>query len=237
MTERSAARVERSANALRIGSSRLAWDGAALTLFIDEITAPWPARVRGQVRLTPSAVQHETHALDAAGRHSWRPIAPCAEVEVEFERPALRWRGTGYFDTNHGSAPLEDDFSHWHWSRAHTPSGGSTVMYDVARRDGSERGLALEFEPGRARARAFAAPPTAALAATRWGVARSTRSDAGATPVAVRSFEDGPFYARSLVDTQIAGQRVLAVHESLDLDRFASPWVQCALPFRMPRRA
>jgi carotenoid 1,2-hydratase len=29
---------------------------------------------------------------------------------------------------------------------------------------------------------------------------------------------------------------VHAVHETLDLRRFASPWVQVLLPFRMPRR-
>jgi hypothetical protein len=27
----------------------------------------------------------------------------------------------------------------------------------------------------------------------------------------------------------------MTVHESLDLDRFRRPWVQCLLPFRMPR--
>jgi carotenoid 1,2-hydratase len=28
-----------------------------------------------------------------------------------------------------------------------------------------------------------------------------------------------------------------AIHESVDLDRFASRWVQVLLPFKMPRRA
>jgi carotenoid 1,2-hydratase len=30
---------------------------------------------------------------------------------------------------------------------------------------------------------------------------------------------------------------VVAMHESLSLDRFMRPWVQAMLPFRMPRRA
>jgi carotenoid 1,2-hydratase len=43
-------------------------------------------------------------------------------------------------------------------------------------------------------------------------------------------------YARALVLTQLLGVPVTAVHESLDLNRFASRWVQTLLPFRMPRR-
>jgi carotenoid 1,2-hydratase len=50
-----------------------------------------------------------------------------------------------------------------------------------------------------------------------------------------RTLEDTPFYARSLVRKRLLGSNALAVHESLDLDRFRQPWVQCLLPFRMPR--
>jgi carotenoid 1,2-hydratase len=49
------------------------------------------------------------------------------------------------------------------------------------------------------------------------------------------SLEDGPFYARSTVASQLLGQPVVAMHESLSLDRFRSRWVQMLLPFRMPR--
>jgi carotenoid 1,2-hydratase len=48
--------------------------------------------------------------------------------------------------------------------------------------------------------------------------------------------EDAPFYSRSLLATHLAGSPGPAIHESLDLDRFRSRWVQCLLPFRMPRR-
>jgi carotenoid 1,2-hydratase len=51
----------------------------------------------------------------------------------------------------------------------------------------------------------------------------------------VRTLVDAPFYARALLSTRIAGQAVTAVHESLNLDRFRSRWVQSLLPFRMPR--
>jgi carotenoid 1,2-hydratase len=49
--------------------------------------------------------------------------------------------------------------------------------------------------------------------------------------------EDTPFYARSNVAGRLLGENILAFHESLDLDRFDSRWVEVLLPFRMPRRA
>ena len=51
----------------------------------------------------------------------------------------------------------------------------------------------------------------------------------------IDTLEDTPFYARSLVQTGIDGRAVKVMHESLSLTRFESAWVQCLLPFRMPR--
>jgi carotenoid 1,2-hydratase len=65
---------------------------------------------------------------------------------------------------------------------------------------------------------------------------RSTRSDDGGASV-VRTFEDTPFYARSLLASTLDGEPVRPVHESLSLTRFGHPLVQFMLPFRMPRRA
>ena len=45
--------------------------------------------------------------LDGAARHRWSPIAPCARIEVALDRPASRWSGVAYCDTNEGDAPLE----------------------------------------------------------------------------------------------------------------------------------
>ena len=54
----------------------------------------------------------------------------------------------------------------------------------------------------------------------------------------LRTLEDTPFYARSLIEMADGrGQRVPAVHETLDVPRLVSPLVQAMLPFRMPRRA
>jgi carotenoid 1,2-hydratase len=51
----------------------------------------------------------------------------------------------------------------------------------------------------------------------------------------VATLQDTPFYARSVVSTEWYGTPATAMHESLSLDRFRTPWVQAMLPFRMPR--
>jgi carotenoid 1,2-hydratase len=237
MTERGAARVERSATMLRIGPSRLEWDErAGLTIHVQEMNAPWPRRVRGTVRLVPEVVHGESFALDASARHLWRPIAPCARVEIDFEPPSSRWSGHAYFDANCGSRALEHDFARWHWSRVGSGGGRAAVLYDVTRRDGSDFGLALRFDRNAAQALPFEPPPRAALPSSAWRIARQTRSDRDSVASVARTLEDGPFYARSIVRSRLDGEDVTAMHESLDLDRFASLWVQAMLPFRMPRR-
>jgi len=51
----------------------------------------------------------------------------------------------------------------------------------------------------------------------------------------VKTLEDAPFYARSVVSAKLLGEPVTLMHESLSLDRFKMPIVQAMLPFRMPR--
>jgi carotenoid 1,2-hydratase len=134
MTERGAASVERGSDWLAIGPSSLVWDGSGLTVRIDERGAPLPRRIRGTVRLLPSALETRVLALDTGGRHRWRAIAPCARVEVALDSPGLSWSGPGYLDTNQGDRPLEADFVRWDWSRARV-AGGTAILYDVTRRD------------------------------------------------------------------------------------------------------
>lgn len=236
MTERGANALRRSPTRLQIGPSALDWDGQTLTIHIDEITAPWPARIQGVVRLRADAVLDQSYALDPATHHHWCPIAPCARVEVELAHPALRWRGAGYFDANTGDRPLEQDFARWDWSRAALKGGRSAVLYDVTRRDGEHTALAMAFD-ARGRVQHFAPPPQAALPGTRWGLVRGTRADSGTRAGVTQTLEDGPFYARSVLGTHLLGEDATAVHESLCLQRFSAGWVQCLLPFRMPRRA
>ncbi len=233
LTERGRDAVSRDANRLTIGPSSLAWDGTTLTVRINEVTAPLPSRIRGEVRLHPTAVEHRVATLDKAGRHRWRPIAPCARIEVDLDRPALHWSGPAYCDTNVGDAPLEADFVRWDWSRGQTDDG-TTVLYDVTCRDGARLALAMRYDAAGG-VTDFDPPAEQALRRTRWGVARGVRGDTAEAARVVATLQDTPFYARSLVATRLLGTPMVAMHESLDLERFRSPWVQAMLPFRMPR--
>jgi carotenoid 1,2-hydratase len=238
MTERGASRVTREPSALAIGPSALEWVNNGMDIHIDEVCAPFPRRIRGRIRLEPTALGTRCYAMDAPGRHRWTPFAPCARIEVRLEQPALRWSGIGYFDSNCGAEPLEDAFRSWTWSRASVP-GGTVVLYDVTARGAQaaharDCALALHFGQD-ASAQVIERPPVVGLPTTGWRVARRTRADAGYGARVLRTLEDAPFYSRSLLDTRLLGSAAPAIHESLDLDRFRTRWVQCLLPFRMPR--
>ncbi|MDF2231485.1 carotenoid 1,2-hydratase [Albimonas sp. CAU 1670] len=234
MTERGAGEVERGARRLRIGRSSLEWDGETLTARLDERAFPHLDRVRGEIAIRPAALSEVEVRLDPEGRHLWRPYAPRAQARVAFPRRGYDWSGEGYFDANAGSRPLEADFRRWHWSCLHGPDR-STCLYEVERRDGGALSLALGFDD-QGRASRQAPPPQAPLPKGFWRVARETRADAGAPPRTLRTLLDAPFYVRSAIRTRIDGQEGLAMHESLDLDRFAHPLVKAALAFRIPRR-
>ncbi|CAN5755277.1 carotenoid 1,2-hydratase [soil metagenome] len=236
MTERGRQSVTRTPSTLQIGPSGLTWDGQVLTARIDEISVPWGRRMRGTVRLHPHALLGHAYPLDDAARHHWCPIAPGARVEVALEHPALGWSGTAYLDCNRGERPLEQDFERWDWSRSALARQRCAVLYDVTRRDGSTRSLALEFD-GRGGAAVFTPPPACSLPASAWRVPRATRSEDACTARVDQTLEDGPFYARSLLQTQLLGEPATAMHESLCLRRWARPAVQLMLPFRMPRHA
>jgi carotenoid 1,2-hydratase len=232
MTDRPRRALQRGPDFLQIGPSGMKWDGTALTIRIEEVTAPIPTRLRGTVRLVPQAVSTRSFLLDASGRHRWQPIAARSRVEVVLESPALRWSGPAYFDTNAGAAPLERDFVSWDWCRAPMPEQ-TAVLYNATRRDGTSQSLAL-----RVRADGFVEdiepPPAAALPHGFWGVARPARSEDGQARL-VRKLEDAPFYTRSEIRTRLLGQEATAVHESLALDRFAALPIQVMLPLKVPR--
>ncbi len=186
------------------------------------------------VTVRPNRLFNETFMLDENERHRWRPIAPCARVEVEMDAPSLSWSGDGYFDHNNGDEPLEAGFTDWDWSRAH--QGGDTIIrYEARTRSRTTRELALRFGDDGAveeidTANAYTLPPT-----TIWRAPRRTRSETD--PRVIHTLEDTPFYARSLIETTYNGERLRGFHESLDLDRFSMPVIQGMLPFRMPRKA
>jgi carotenoid 1,2-hydratase len=233
MTERGRTHLQRAPDSLLIGPSALTWQGDTLCIEVDEIAAPWPARIRGVIKLHAPRRFHHPVAL-AAGGHVWHPIAPTARVEVTLTHPQWQWQGSAYLDANRGDTPLESAFERWDWSRAHLRDGRAVVLYDVQRRGAEPLSLGLEF--GRSDGvRTLDPPPAARLPASGWRIARGTRSDSGVARVR-RTLTDAPFYARSLVDTELLGEPVTAMHESLSLRRFDTAWVQAMLPFRMPRR-
>jgi carotenoid 1,2-hydratase len=233
MTERGRSAVTRSRDALVVGPSSLSWDGGGLRIDVDERGSPIPRRIQGRIEVRAEAINPSAFVLEGQGKHWWRPLVPRAHVAVEMESPGVSWRGAGYLDQNAGGEPLERAFSHWTWSRAQT-SDGAVILYDAARRREGALSLALGFD----RHGGFEhrrPPATAVLPPTRWRLPRRTRSDDGQAS-AIRSFEDTPFYARSLVGNSLYGERLESVHESLSLDRFSRSIVRLMLPFRMPRR-
>ena len=234
MTERGRHQVHCDAASLQIGPSALHWNGDTLTIEIDEISVPWPSRLRGVVKLHATQLFDHPVLLSAPGGHRWFPIAPSARVEVDLSAPALRWSGAGYLDSNRGDAPLEQAFTRWDWARAHLSNGRSAVFYDVERVAAEPLALGLAFQRDGS-VNPIEPPRRAALPSSRWGVARTARSEGGAPMRVTQTLTDAPFYARSLVDARWLGEPVTAMHESLSLRRFDSAWVQALLPFRMPR--
>jgi carotenoid 1,2-hydratase len=222
MTERGRASVRRDAGSLAIGPSSLRWDGATLIIEVRETGVPLPRPIRGEVRVTPEALTGFSASLDDAGRHRWRPMAPRARVEVRLDQPSLRWSGTGYLDSNDGDEPLEAGFRRWDWSRAVLAGGETAILYDTFPHAGD--GSVTPIMP----------PPLIVLPRTRWRLPRFTRAEDGAALV-TRTLTDAPFYARSVLRTRLLGDHAEAIHESVDLGRFAAPWTQLMLPFRMPR--
>lgn len=234
MTERGRDSVDRGTDWFRVGPSHLGWDGEQLLIDINERAAPFGQRLRGKISVRPAFTSGAAFALDPGGRHVWQPVAPVAAIEVRFDRPAVRFKGSAYFDMNRGERPLEADFEGWNWSR-HGNERGAAITYAADLLDGNQKLLALRFDAG-GRLRHEAVPPEIRLPGTGWRVARHARSESQAT--VKRTLEDTPFYARSILERPAdAGGSELVMHESLSLSRFRSPWVRTLLPFRMPRRA
>jgi carotenoid 1,2-hydratase len=240
MTERGKRQLSRGPDHFRVGPSSLAWSRLGQTgrgqlgVAIDERAAPIPFPVRGTVRLIPQALTGQSFALDDAERHHWRPIAPRCRIEVDFSQPSLRWSGSGYLDSNRGERLPEHDFVDWDWSRA-PHRDGTAILYDMRRREGGRKMLALDIGPHGTIA-SFDPPPRQVLPSGRiWRAHRGIQSEADFAPQVLETLEDTPFYARSIVRTKLLGETVTSFHESLMLDRLRQPWVQTLLPFRMPR--
>ena len=229
MTERDASALHRGRDWFRVGPSQLHWHADTLTIRIHERSMPFLQPVKGTVTLSASSLNAQAFALDSAARHVWHPLAPIADIRVNMSSPNLDWQGSGYFDMNYGSRPLEADFRSWSWGRSSTPSGAD-IRDSASMTDGSQRDTHLLLKPNTV---ISTRRVEGAMQLPRgvWRVNRQANLDA--PPAHIWDLEDTPFYTRSLLTLQ-DGQHTM--HEYLDMRRFTRGWVRTLLPFRMPRR-
>ncbi|MCU0662954.1 MAG: carotenoid 1,2-hydratase [Myxococcota bacterium] len=231
-TEWPSEQVDRTATHFALGPSRLEWSHGNLVVDIVEESPRRRLPLRGKVTLYPEVTSSHVQALDAGEKHRWHPIAPKARFEARFEEPALAFSGSAYHDSNDGVEPLEASLERWSWARFDTPRGPLAV-YETVRRDGSQANTAALFssdgslEP----AECFFGHPLPRTFV--WAFPRTVGWLTTQPPRVVRTFEDTPFYSRSLLEARLDGQPCFGVHESLSLKRFATSWMQRMLPFRI----
>ena len=234
MTERPEKRVTRSASEFKLADSHIRLDQNELVFDISEYGAPLPLPIRGQVRVKLPYQNQKTFPLDAKGEHIWRPICAHAEVKVVCTAPQLNWSGEGYLDMNIGQTPIADAFEFWDWARTPLHNHDRLIRYVTDPVSSARRDLAIqigssgEIEP-------VASQPDCSVASTPiWQIKRRAGRVNGQAPKVLRTFEDTPFYSRSLLSYPdgVAGP---TVHETLSGRRLRKNMVKALLPFRMPR--
>ena len=230
LTERSRSALWQSPQSLRIGPSVLRREGDELWIRLDERTAPWGRTVTGTIRIQGLRSPGAGTTLDRHGQHWWWPVAPLATATVTFEAPEVSFRGSAYVDAQAGGEPLEQAFRSWSWARCRGRDA-CWVFFDVQHREGEPRQIASVVRAGSSVP--VEPPPRTVLRRSAWALPRATWSDGPAR--VLRTTLDAPFYTRSVVEAELAGERTLGVHETLSLDRFSRRWVQRMLPYRMRR--
>ena len=235
MTDRGRTALRQTSDSFTVGPSSLHWTGEELVISVNEIgSPPLVSRVRGKIRVRPTALTGVELPLTEDGAHIWRPFAPTCAIDVDLDAQGWQWNGHGYFDANFGTRALEQDFSYWTWGRF--PTGrGSTCFYDATRLDGTGLGVGVKFDDC-GHARSIKPPPKIPLKRSLWALRREIRADKGFQPHQVQSMLDAPFYSRAAVKTKIDGEETIGVHEALDLKRFRSPLLKPMLAVRVPRR-
>lgn len=239
MTERGRNALTQTPDKLTIGPSSVTWEDGKLVIQIEERAVPHLTPIRGTVTVTPTLPAGKQTELTPGGAHVWHCLAPAADISVDLERPQSNgkrhhWAGHGYIDTNAGSRPVERDFIRWDWSRCGLSQDRAAVLYDMVLVDGREHSLGYLFD--KTGMSDFTPPPRQSLGKGLWLVDRWTQCDEGRTPSTSERLEEAPFYTRSFINTNVLGENVKAMHETLDCRRLDTNWVKCLLPFRMPRR-
>ena len=234
MTERGEKQVSRNATEFVIGPSNLRWDGEKLIVHIEERAVPFGQKVSGTVELYPNTLFNFSTPVDAAGKHRWGPLAPSARVKVRLNSPDLQWAGNAYLDSNEGDEPISQSFHEWDWSRAEMSGGRTAVIYDIREKSAQEKILALTFNPN-GTIDHFEPPPRQALPKTIWGIRGHMRNQSSKGLEVVQVLENTPFYTRSVLNSELLGEKVLSFHETLSVPKLTLTSTQLMLPWRMPR--
>ena len=234
MTERGEKQLNQSQDKLQVGPSSFTWEKDHLVIKFDEYSIPHFDRVVGTVKIFPEYITGIECNLLPDNSHIWRPFAPTSRIEVKINKPGWNWSGHGYFDANFGSNALEKDFSYWTWGRF--PSNkGSVAFYDAFPRKNKPVNIALRFKKNGSVEPIDEAPPITNMSRSLWLVKRTTRCDLSFKPRQVKHMLDTPFYTRAGIETSIFGEKVIGVHEALDLNRFANPLLKPLLAVKAPR--
>lgn len=226
----------RDATGVQMGQSSMRWRGDALVVEVNERTTPLGPRflqreLRGTLVVHPEALTGRELSIDPDGEHRWWPVAPLARVSVDFPDLGVRFSGHGYHDANAAPVSLESTFEHWSWSRARLPDC-AVMTYDVSCVSGAQRSRSFKVTR-RGELTDFDEPWRTPLGRSLWGLPRHAPADAGVSARIHRSLEDGPFYARTLVETRLEGRSVLAMHETLAGHRLRRRIVQRLAAYKM----
>ena len=111
-------------------------------------------------------------------------------------------------------------------------TGHCEIHYDAQLCGGDENRVSLLIDKMGAVERTLSPPLQHLKKGPIWRVPRPARLPTS-TQASLITLEDTPFYTRSQL--RVSDRQFM--HESLDLTRFCRSWVQCLLPFRMPRRS
>lgn len=234
MTERRRQDTRRTQTTYETGNSQVRLVDGGLEIDFDEIGAPFPRRVRGQVRVDLPYLNAKPFQLDPKGQHFWSPACTHARVSVDFDRPGLSWQGHGYVDANYGLEPVTKGFDYWDWSRVPMADGRTLIRYVTDPVNAAQRDLHIAIAPD-GTIQPAASTQSASLPATSiWRISRRAGSLDNRPPHVVQTLEDTPFYSRSIID-YASGTAGYATHETLSCKRLRSPIVRTLLPFRMPR--
>ncbi|MEM7081595.1 MAG: carotenoid 1,2-hydratase [Pseudomonadota bacterium] len=228
MTEPHPSKVERGADHFYLGNTQLVYRQDAIEIIVNDRAAPLPFKVQGRIVVHPHSLTSTEYELDARRQHRWWPVSPRTRVELEFEKPDIRWSGDGYFDSNQGDEPLHEGFNDWHWSRTHERDH-TRIEYHARDRHDAPSALSLQIRDDGQIAKSQPAVACQLPATRLWRAPRTAHLMA--SPKISQTLEDTPFYARSLLST--GADRSHTMHESLSLARFRANWVTTLIPFRM----